>query len=79
MVSTRKATERTGKTLDSTYANPDLEQVAANEIQLNSEDRTQLLGLLKYLGYLFYGTIGDWDTYTSNHELNIDSKPFSCK
>ena len=42
-VSTREATERLVKILDSIYANADLEHIAANATQLNAEERTQLL------------------------------------
>ena len=46
-VSTREATERLVKILDSTYVKLDLEQVAANASQLDIEERSQRLSLLQ--------------------------------
>ena len=46
-VSTRDATERLVKILDITYVKADLEYVAAKATKMNSEERTQLLRLLK--------------------------------
>ena len=57
----------------------DLKQVANNATQLNTEERTQLLGLLKYFEYLFYGTLGDWYTEPVKLELKPDYKPFYSK
>ena len=45
--STREATEILVKTFNRTYAKSELKQVAANATQLNSEEITQLLRLLK--------------------------------
>ena len=36
-----------GKILNSTYTNTDLEQVSTNATQLNYEERTKLLGIIK--------------------------------
>ena len=47
LVSTRESTERLVKILNCTYANSYLEHVAANTTQINTEERTQLLGLHK--------------------------------
>ena len=44
--------------IDSTYEKSDLEQVTENETQLNTDERTQLLGLLKELEDLFDVIIG---------------------
>ena len=44
--------------IDSTYEKSDLEQVTENETQLNADERTQLLGLLKELEDLFDVIIG---------------------
>ena len=60
--STREATERMVKILDSTYAKADLNQVANNPSHLNSEERTLLLSLIKDFEELFDGTSGDWAT-----------------
>ena len=46
-----------GKSLYSTYVKSDLEQVAANATQLNSEERTELLRILKDFEDLFDGTL----------------------
>ena len=56
-----------------------LEQVAANAIQLNAEDRTQLLRLFGYFEDLFDDNLGYWDTDIVNLEINRYSKPFNCK
>ena len=78
-VSTMEATQRCVKILYSTYAKEDLEQVAANETYLNTEERNQLLSLLKDFGELFGGTLGDWDIDLAKIELNPNYKPFNCK
>ena len=69
-VSTREANERLVKTLNDTYAKADLKQVTYNATQMNAEEITQLLSLLKGFEDLFNGTLGDWDTDTINLELN---------
>ena len=53
-----------------------LNQVADNATQLNAEERTQLLSLLKYFEDLFGVTLGDWATEPVNLELKPGSKPF---
>ena len=45
--STREDTERTVKNIDMTYSNATFEQVAANAVHLNADERTKLIGLLK--------------------------------
>ena len=60
------------KILNSNYADADLEQVATNATQMNSEQRTQLLRLIKDFDYLFDETLGDWETDTVELELNTD-------
>ena len=47
-VSTREVTERLIKILKITYVKANFKQVANNENQLNSEERTQLLRLFEY-------------------------------
>ena len=59
--STQEATERMVKTLDSTYAKSYIKQVV-NSSQLNAEERTLLLSLIRDFEYLFDGTLGDWST-----------------
>ena len=44
------------------YAKAYIEQVATNTTQNNSEDRTQLIGLLNYFEVFFDGNLGEWDT-----------------
>ena len=77
--STREYTDSLVELLRSNYAMEDLEQVAANATNLNDEDITQLLRLLKDFEDFFGGTLGDWDTEPTDLELNPDSKPFYCK
>ena len=57
--STREATEKMVKILDSTYEKACLKQVADNSTQMNSEERTQLLSLPEDFEELFDGTLGD--------------------
>ena len=45
----------------------------------NAEERTQLLGILKYFEDLFYITLVNWDIELIELELNTNSKPFNCK
>ena len=78
-VSTREATERLVKILDSNYEKADLKQVANNATQLNTEEKTQLLRVLKYFEEFFDGTLGDWDTELIDLELKPYSEPFNCK
>ena len=61
-VSTREATDRSVKILDSTYVKANLTQVSNNTTQTNAEERTQILIILQYFEDLFDGTLGDWDT-----------------
>ena len=61
-VSTREATDRSVKILDSTYVKANLTQVYNNTTQTNAEERTQILIILQYFEDLFDGTLGDWDT-----------------
>ena len=77
--STQEATERTVKILDSTYEKADLKQVANNATQLNNEERTQLVSLLKYSEDLFDGTLGDWAIEPVGLKPKPDSKPFNSK
>ena len=51
-VYTREGTKRLVKIFDSAYTKADLEQLTANATQLNTEERNQLLRLLKYFGFL---------------------------
>ena len=60
--STIEATELIDKILYSTYVRAELNQVSNNSTQMNAEERTQLLRILKDFEYLFGGTLGDWAT-----------------
>ena len=57
--STREATERMVKNIDSTYVKADLKQVSNNASHMNSEERTLLIILIEDLENLFGGTLGD--------------------
>ena len=46
-VSKKEATKIMFENIDSDYDKADLEQVAANEVQMSYDERTKLLGLLK--------------------------------
>ena len=78
-VSTREDTNRLVKIIDITYVKADLEQVDANKNQLNAEEITQLLRLLKSFEDLFDGTIGDCDTEPVYLDSNPDYRLFNCK
>ena len=51
--------ERLVKIFNSTNAKENLEQVAANSTQLNAEEITQLLSLIKDFADFFDATLGD--------------------
>ena len=67
------------KILDSTYEKEDLENVSAKETQLNAEERTQIIGILKDFEDLFGGTLGDWEIYPIGIELKTNYKTLNCK
>ena len=73
-----EATDRMVKILDSTCVKANLEHVTDNVTHLKSEERTQLLGLLKDLEDLLDETLGDWETDPIKLALNPYSKLFSC-
>ena len=77
--STRGATERMVKILNSTYTKAGLEQVVNNASHINAQERTLLLSLLEDFEDLFYGTLGNWSTEPVNLELKPDSKPFNSR
>ena len=72
--STREDTELMVKIFNSTHAKAYLKQLAYNTTQLNAEEITQLLILLKDFEDLFYGTLGYWATEPVDLELNPGSK-----
>ena len=67
--STREATERIVNILYDTYVKAYLKQVADNANQLNAEERTMLLRILKDFGDLFDGTLGNCNIGPINLEL----------
>ena len=77
--STREATDRLIKILNSNYAKADLKQIADNATQLNTEERNQLLRILKYFEDLFADNLGEWETYPVYLELKPGSKPVNSK
>ena len=77
--STREATERMVKIVDSLYAKTYLKLVSNNAIQMNAEEITLLLSLLEDFEGLFDGTLGDWATKLVDLELNPGSKPFNSR
>ena len=77
--STREATEKMVKILNSTYVKSDLEQVVSNAIYLNAEERTLLLSLLGDFEEFFDGNLGEWATEPVNLELKPYSKPFNSR
>ena len=76
---TRETTERMVKNLNSTYAKEDLKQVADNVTQLNAEERTLLLILLKDFEDLFDGNLVDWYTEPVYLKLSPYYKPFNSR
>ena len=75
----KEATEIMAKIIDSTYDKSYLEQVVANEVQPEVDDRIDLPSLLNELEYFFDETIGEWGTHTLELELNTNSKPVNSK
>ena len=60
-VSTREATDRLVKILESTYEKEYLKQVSDKATQMIAEEITELIRLLKYFEDVFDGTLGYWD------------------
>jgi hypothetical protein len=78
-LATQQATERAVKILDSTYEKANLEEIAANAVDLDKDEKELLLSLLKDFEDLFDGTLGHWDTEPVNIELKADAKPVSSR
>ena len=57
----------------------EFEQVADNAVNLNTELKTKLIGLLKVFKDSFYGTQGEWNTDNVDPKLKPNSKLFNCK
>ena len=77
--STIEATDILVKIIDSIYVNENFTQIADNVTHMDSEDRTQLLELLKYFEDLCDITLGDFYTDPVELDLNSASKPFNGK
>ena len=71
--SIRNVTKEIVKFLDSIYAKSDLKQVADNTTQMNAEEITLLLSLLKDFGEFFNGILCDWAT----EPVDLKVKPYS--
>ena len=69
-VSNREDTEIMVNIIGGVLAKADLEQVSLNSTDMNTEQRTKLLGLFKDSGDLFDGPIVDWDTNPVKLGLN---------
>ena len=74
---TREATERVVKILDSNYEAANLHDVVDNAHSLNSKQKDQLLALLEDFEDIFDGTLGHWKTDPIEIELKPGSKPYN--
>ena len=77
--STKEATERVVKILDSKYKKVNLNEIVANAKNLEKDQKKMLLKLLKQYKTLFDGTLGRWNTTPVNIELRSNSKPVNAK
>ena len=77
--STREATERAIKILDSKYEKADLNKIVDNAENLNQTQKQMLLQLLKQYEALFNGTLGRWRTTSVKIELQSNSKPVNAR
>ncbi len=76
-VSTKKATQRVVKILDSNYEKADLQAVVdTTGPHLSLHDKNKLLELLKEFEELCNGTLGDWRTEPVSFELKEGAKPY---
>ena len=75
--SARESTDHIVKTLDSTYANADLQNAAKNTVHLKSEQRKKLPGLFNEFEDLFGGTLGKQSTVPVDLQINPGSKLFN--
>ena len=76
---TREATYRVVKILVSTYENANIDEVAAASVQLDKNQRANLLSLLIKFDDFFDGTLGKWKNNTVNLEVKPVSKPFNAR
>ena len=67
------------KIIDSTFTKSELKQVVNKATQLNDEEITQLLSLVRYFKDLFDGNFGDWYTEPIYLEIKLGSEPFNSK
>ena len=77
--STKEATERVVKILDSKYEKANLKEIVANAKNLDEDQKHMLLKLLKQYETLFDGTLGRWNTTPVNIELRPNSNPVNAK
>ena len=77
--STREASDQMVKILNGTYEKADLNQVADDATQLNSEERTLFLSILEDFEDLFEVTLGDQANYPVNLDIKPGSKPFNSR
>ena len=77
--STKEATKRVIKILDARYEKANLDQVANAAEHLTSQQREQLLKLLRQYEDLFDGTLGEWNTQPVDFDLLPDAKPYHGK
>ena len=77
--STKEATDRVIKILDSKYEKADLNKVVEDAETLNRDQKRMLLKLLKQYEKLFDGTLGKWRTNPVEIETRPDSKPVNSR
>ena len=77
--STRDYTEILAKTLDSNYTKEDLEQVAANSVQLNAEWIIKIMIRINEFEDFFDGTLEEWDSEPVDLKSNPDYKLVKSK
>jgi len=75
----QEATDRMKRILDAKYEKADLDKTVNDITYLNSEEKSQLLNLLKEYEYLFDGMLGIWNIEPLNLELKDGVKPYHAK
>jgi len=74
-----EAAERLKQILDAKYNAADLEEIAAEQEHLTSEEQQMLHELLNKFTDLFDGTLGQWTDTAYNIELCPDAQPYHAK
>ena len=77
--STKKATTRALKILDSEYEKADLNRIVDKADNLDSDQKQMLLKLLKQFENLFDGTLGKWNTNPVIIEMKPDAKTINSR